>query len=75
MGMAGVVAKMTCSTCTALNKKCLAHRSQPARVWPLATIVTREGACGECGAPMRPCLIGFRCMSSECGAIAHMRGR
>lgn len=61
-----------CMVCTSLGHPCLAHQPAPARVWPRETTM-EEGACGECGAPMRPCLRGWRCISTECGAIALRR--
>lgn len=62
-----------CPVCAKLNKLCLAHQPTPPRVWPREERLD-EGRCGACGGAVVGCRIGFRCVSSECGAIAPRRG-
>jgi hypothetical protein len=58
--------------CASLGFVCLRCRPTPPRVWPREEKLD-EGRCGACGGAVTPCLRGFRCVSSECGAIAPRR--
>jgi hypothetical protein len=64
---------LDCAVCLKLARPCLRHTPRPARVWPVETIALVGGRCGECSAPMVPCLRGKRCINTECGAIAPTR--